>query len=118
MSTATSTLPKHFDAIGYTRAPNGLPLEVFERPVPTPAAGDLLVNVLTSSLNPLDYKLAELNFLGRTPPVVLGFDFAGIVVARGEGVDAYNVGDPVFGMVPSNRDGAWAAAGGSGGYAV
>jgi NADPH:quinone reductase-like Zn-dependent oxidoreductase len=117
MSTDAPVLAKHFNAIGYTRAPNGLPLEVFDRPVPKPAAGDILIHVVSSSLNPLDYKLAELNFLGRTPPVVLGCDFAGIVVARGDQADAYAIGDQVFGMVPSNRDGAW-AAGGAGGYAV
>jgi NADPH:quinone reductase-like Zn-dependent oxidoreductase len=107
----------HFQAIGYTRAPDGLPLEVFERPMPKPAPDELLVHIVSSSLNPLDYKLAELNFLGRTPPVVLGFDFAGIVVARGAAVTTFDIGDAVFGMVPANRDGAW-AAGGAGGYAL
>jgi NADPH:quinone reductase-like Zn-dependent oxidoreductase len=117
MSTQQQVLPDRFQAVGYTRAPNGLPLEAFERAVPKPAAGELLVHVVTSSLNPLDYKLAELNFLGRTPPVVLGFDFAGLVVARGDGVEGFKVGDEVFGMVPSTQDGAW-AAGGAGGYAI
>ncbi|CCE09236.1 putative Alcohol dehydrogenase zinc-binding domain protein [Bradyrhizobium sp. STM 3843] len=107
----------HFRAIGYTRAPDGLPLETFERPVPKPQPGELLVHVVSSSLNPLDYKLAELNFLGRTPPVALGFDFAGIVIARGDAVTTFDIGDAVFGMVPSNRDGAW-ASGGTGGYAL
>lgn len=117
MPTDDPAFPEHFQAIGYTRAPNGLPLETIDRRVPNPAAGELLVHVVSSSLNPLDYKLAELNFLGRTPPVVLGFDFAGTVIARGEGVDRFNIGDPVFGMVPSNRDGAW-ASGGTGGYTL
>lgn len=107
----------HFKSIGYTRAPNGLPLEAFDRPVPVPGANDVLVQVVASSLNPLDYKLAQLNFLGRTPPVALGFDFAGTVTARGEAVTKFDVGDAVFGMVPSNRDGAW-ASGGASGYAL
>jgi len=106
-----------YGAIGYTRAPDGLPLETFERPVPTAQADELLVHVVASSLNPLDYKLAELNFLGRTLPVALGFDFAGIVAARGDAVTTFDIGDAVFGMVPSNRDGAW-ASGGTGGYAL
>jgi NADPH:quinone reductase-like Zn-dependent oxidoreductase len=106
-----------FRAIGYTRAPHGLPLDVFDSPVPMPGPGELLVHVVSSSLNPLDYKLAELNFLGRTPPIVLGFDFAGVVLARGDAVNAFDVGDAVFGMVPSNRDGVW-ASGGAGGFAL
>jgi NADPH:quinone reductase-like Zn-dependent oxidoreductase len=77
----------------------------------------MLVHIVSSSLNPLDYKLADLNFLGRMPPVVLGFDFAGIVVARGDAVKTFDIGDTVFGMVPSNRDGVW-ASGGAGGYAL
>jgi len=116
MNNDSISTPRHVRAIGYTRAPNGLPLDVFERPVPKPQADDLLVHIVSSSLNPLDYKLAELNFLGRTPPVALGFDFAGIVAARGDAVTGFEVGDAVFGMVPSSRDGVW-AAGGAGGYA-
>ena len=63
------------------RAPSGLPLEAFERPLRQPATNEVLVHVVSSSVNPLDYKLAELNFMGRTPPVALGFDFAGTVAA-------------------------------------
>jgi NADPH:quinone reductase-like Zn-dependent oxidoreductase len=102
----------HFRAIGYTRAPHGLPLDAFDRPVPRPGPDEMLVHTVSSSLNPLDYKLADLNFLGRTPPIVLGFDFAGIVVARGDAVKAFDIGDAVFGMVRSDRDGAWACGGG------
>ena len=111
------TLPAHFKGIGYTRAPNGLPLVEMDRPVPQPAPDEILVHVVASSLNPLDYKLADLNFLSRTPPVVLGFDVAGIVVGRGSAVTRFGVGDAVFGMVATTQDGAW-AAGGRGGYAL
>jgi len=109
--------PARFTGIGYTRAPQGLPLEAFEMAVPKPGPDELLVHVVSSSLNPLDYKLAELNFLGRTPPVVLGFDVAGIVVARGNAVTRFEVGDAMFGMVETPKDGAW-AAGGAGGYVL
>lgn len=117
MNLDAPTPPAVYRAIGYTRAPGGLPLEAFDQAVPRPAPDDILVHVVASSLNPLDLKLAELNFLGRTPPVVLGFDFAGIVVGRGGAAKAFDLGDAVFGMVPSVRDGAW-AAGGSGGYVL
>jgi NADPH:quinone reductase-like Zn-dependent oxidoreductase len=117
MPNQASALPARFRAIGYTRARQGLPLDAFDRSPPKPGPHDLLVHVVSSSLNPLDYKLAELNFLGRTPPVGLGFDAAGIVVARGEAVTDFNIGDAVFGMVPTNQDGTW-AAGGAGGYTL
>jgi NADPH:quinone reductase-like Zn-dependent oxidoreductase len=99
------------NAIGYTRAPNGLPLETFDAVVPSLEPDDLLIGVVSSSLNPLDYKLADLNFLGRTPPVVLGFDFAGAVIACGSAITRFAVGDAVLGMVPSNRDGVWVSGG-------
>src|SRR6201996_6056483 len=91
--------PAQFRAIGYTRAQQGLPLSAFERSLPQPGRDEMLVHTVASSLNPLDYKLAELNFLGRTPPVGLGFDVAGIVAARGAEVTRFAVGDTVFGMV-------------------
>ena len=106
-----------FRAIGYTGVRQGLPLDAFDRALPKPGLHDMLVHVVSSSLNPLDYKLAELNFLGRTPPVGLGFDVAGIVVARGDAVTEFAIGDAVFGMAPTNQDGAW-AAGGAGGYVL
>jgi NADPH:quinone reductase-like Zn-dependent oxidoreductase len=56
-------------------------------------------------------------FLGSDPPVILGFDLAGIVVAVGDAVTKLSVGDEVMAMANSNKDGG-RAAGGDGGYAV
>jgi NADPH:quinone reductase-like Zn-dependent oxidoreductase len=112
-----STPAGNVRAIGYTRALQGLPLTAFDLPAREPGPDELLVHTVSSSLNPLDYKLAELNFLGRQPPVALGFDFAGIVISRGDAVKAFEIGDAVFGMVPSSRDGVW-ATGGAGGLAL
>jgi NADPH:quinone reductase-like Zn-dependent oxidoreductase len=106
-----------FRGIGYTHAPDGLPMTSFDLSVPKPGPDELLVHVVASSLNPLDYKLADLNFVGRTPPVVLGFDVAGIVVGCGDAVTRFGVGNAIFGMIATNQDGAW-AAGGAGGYAL
>src|ERR1700750_194191 len=91
-------VPKTFEGIGYTRNKNGLPLEAVRVPVPRPGPGEILIHVVCSSLNPLEYKLAELNFFGRTPPVVLGFDLSGIVAAVGPGVSRFAVGDAVAAM--------------------
>jgi hypothetical protein len=92
-------------------------LEEIQAPVPRPAADQILIHVACSSLNPLEYKLAELNFFGRKPPVILGFDLSGIVVAKGDEVRDFAVGDEVTAMADSNGDGGW-AAGGQGGYAL
>jgi NADPH:quinone reductase-like Zn-dependent oxidoreductase len=117
----TPTIPETFLGVGYTRDRAGLPLEAVRVRVPQPAAGQVLIRVAASSLNPLEYKLADLNFMGRTPPVVLGLDLAGVVVAIGDGVQGLAVGDAVAAMADLNGDGGWAATGGStcgGGYAV
>jgi NADPH:quinone reductase-like Zn-dependent oxidoreductase len=115
----TRTIPETFLGVGYTRDRAGLPLEAVRVPVPQPAADQVLIRVAASSLNPLEYKLADLNFMGRTPPVVLGLDLAGVVIAVGHGVSGVAVGDAVAAMADLNGDGGWVATGGSGGgYAV
>jgi NADPH:quinone reductase-like Zn-dependent oxidoreductase len=117
----TRTIPETFLGVGYTTDRAGLPLEAVRVPVPQPAADQVLIRVAASSLNPLDYKLADLNFMGRTPPVVLGLDLAGVVVAVGHGVSGVAIGDAVAAMADLNGDGGWAATGGSTaevGYAV
>jgi NADPH:quinone reductase-like Zn-dependent oxidoreductase len=114
-------IPETFLGVGYTRDRAGLPLEAVRVPVPQLAADEVLIRVAASSLNPLEYKLADLNFMERTPPVVLGFDLAGVVVAIGDGVNGVAVGDAVAAMADLNGDGGWVATGGStggGGYAV
>jgi NADPH:quinone reductase-like Zn-dependent oxidoreductase len=109
--------PADFEGIGYTKSRDGFPLEAVRAPTPKPGPGQVLVHVVCSSLNPLEYKLAQLNFFGRSPPVILGFDMAGVVVAVGEGVTRFSVGGEVAAMADSNGDGGW-AAGGQGGYAL
>src|SRR5204862_5374703 len=117
----TQTIPESFLGVGYTRDRAGRPLEAVRVPVPRPAADQVLIRAAASSLNPLEYKLADLNFLGRTPPVVLGLDLAGVVVAVGHGGSGVAVGDAVAARADWNGDGGWGATGGSvgeGGYAV
>lgn len=117
----TTPLPLIFEGIGYTGTRDGLgdglPLKVFRTPVPQPGPDQILVHSQWSSLNPLEYKLAGLNFLGRTPPVVLGFDLAGIVVGIGRDVLDFAIGNEVMAMADSNGEGCW-AAGATGGYAL
>ena len=115
------TVPETFLGVGYTRDRAGLPLEAVRVPVSRPAAEQVLIRMTASSLNPVEYKLADLNFMGRTPPVALGLDLAGVVVAVGDGVGGVAVGDAVAAMADLNGDGGWVATGetgGDGGYAL
>ncbi|HVI05486.1 MAG TPA: zinc-binding alcohol dehydrogenase family protein [Sphingomicrobium sp.] len=115
----TLAIPETFLGVGHTRDRAGLPLEAVRVPIPQPGADQVLIRVAASSLNPLEYKLADLNFFGRTPPVVLGLDLSGIAVAIGSAVRGVDVGDSVVAMADLNGDGGWVAGGGGeGGYAL
>src|SRR6201997_5869647 len=115
----TLAIPETFLGVGYSKDRAGLPLEAVRVPVPQPGADQVLIRVAASSLNPLEYKLAELNFLGRTPPVILGLDLSGIVVATGSAVRGVAVGDAGVAMADLNGDGGWVAGdSGEGGYAL
>ncbi|PNG24271.1 quinone oxidoreductase family protein [Methylocella silvestris] len=117
MSNIEAKIPEYFNGVGYAKEMAGLPLQAIRVPVPKPGIDEVLIHVFASSLNPLEYKLAELNFFGRTPPVILGFDIAGVVVATGAHVTGLKVGDEVTAMADCNGNGGW-AVGGEGGYAL
>jgi 2-keto-4-pentenoate hydratase len=58
------------------------------------------------------------NFMGRTPPVGLGLDLSGIVIAAGHGMRGVAVGDAVAAMADLNGNGGWSATGGAEAKAV
>jgi NADPH:quinone reductase-like Zn-dependent oxidoreductase len=74
-------------------------LEVTELERPEPAAGEVLVRVEAVGLNPVEAfaRSGALPLFGP-PPIVLGWDVAGVVEAAGPGVDRFAPGDRVFGM--------------------
>jgi NADPH2:quinone reductase len=76
------------------------PLELTGLPRPAPAAGQVLVRIAASGLNPLDTKIrAGAAAHARHPlPLVLGIDMAGVVEEVGAGVTAFKAGDEVYGM--------------------
>jgi NADPH2:quinone reductase len=74
--------------------------DLFElRDIDRPAAGpgEVLVRVLASGTNPVDAKLrADGSWANLKPPVVLGYDVAGIVEEVGPGVSDLKAGDEVW----------------------
>ena len=91
-------------------------VEVIELPIPAPGAGEVRVKVEASAVNPADFKVATgatgAGFIhAKTSPLMLGYDFSGVVDAAGDSVDGLREGDPVFGHLPyarQNRRGAFA----------
>lgn len=71
-------------------------LEVRSRGIPSPGAGQLLVKVQSTALNPIDYKMKETGMFLTHYPAILGSDIAGIVQEVGEGVESFRKGDYVL----------------------
>jgi len=68
---------------------------------PKPAAGEVLVRVSATSLNPADWMLRSGVIKDLIPiefPYILGCDLAGIVREVGEGVSSFKPGDRVMSM--------------------
>lgn len=78
----------------------GAPLRLATIARPHPAAGEVLVRINASAVNPLDLKIAKGEAAhARHPfPAILGIDMAGNVAALGDGVTQFAVGDEVYGM--------------------
>jgi NADPH:quinone reductase-like Zn-dependent oxidoreductase len=76
------------------------PLDVQTLQKPSPAAGQVLVRVMASAVNPLDTKISagKGGHARQSLPAVLGMDMAGVVEQVGAGVTAFAVGDEVYGM--------------------
>jgi NADPH2:quinone reductase len=74
--------------------------EVFraaDLPVPVPGPGQLLVRLLATSVNPVDYKIRHAGAWAQVkPPAVIGYDAAGLVEAVGPGVSGIQPGAKVF----------------------
>ena len=78
----------------------GTDLVLRDVPRPAIAAGQVLVRVEASGVNPLDTKIraGAAAHARVTPPMILGIDLAGVVAEIGPGVTRFAVGDAVYGM--------------------
>ncbi|MBE5320782.1 NADP-dependent oxidoreductase [Pedobacter sp. MR2016-19] len=90
--------------------PEVMKIEETERPVP--AAGEILIKVYASGVNPVDWAIRNgtnqslRSFLKL--PITLGWDAAGIVEDVGSDVMAFSKGDEVYGVPDFPGDGSYA----------
>ena len=70
-------------------------LEVMDRPVPRPGAGEVLVRVQASGLCSTDLLVLSGRMSLGNLPRILGHESAGEIVELGEGVTGWNAGDRV-----------------------
>lgn len=63
--------------------------------IPKPGNDEVLIQVYSVALNPVDYKIQEFGVFVENYPAVIGEDIAGTVVEVGEGVSNFVEGDKV-----------------------
>ena len=76
-------------------------LKFEDYPDPVPGAGEVLVRVAATSVNPIDYKRRAgltKDFYPIQFPGLIGVDIAGTVVKIGPEVEGFAIGDQVFAM--------------------
>lgn len=83
-------------------------LSVVQLPDPEPAAGEVRVRVVHAATNPADWKVLGGGFLaailhGRAAPLVVGYDFFGVVDRVGAGASVAP-GTAVAGFLPYGRE--------------
>jgi len=78
----------------------GTPVQTENVPQPIPSNDEVLVRIHAASINPFDTAvLAGYMSFMATPPITLGTDFAGEVVAVGADITHVEPGDAVYGLV-------------------
>ncbi len=92
-------VPEQMNAV-IARQPGGAEmLEVVQRPVPQPSAGEVLIQVIYAGVNRPD--IMQRNGMPVPPGVtdVPGLEVSGIIVASGAGVGHFSVGSPVMALL-------------------
>ncbi|UYQ92372.1 NADP-dependent oxidoreductase [Chitinophaga horti] len=78
-------------------------LVTIELPIPAIQPDEVLVQVVSLSINPVDVKTRKgkgmYGSLQQHQPLVLGWDISGVITATGTNVHNFKTGDAVFGMV-------------------
>ena len=77
-------------------------------PDPSAGPGEIVVAVHAASVNGADWKVRAGPDRITEFPYVLGRDFSGTVLALGDGVDDFEVGEAVFGVCDTGQEGAYA----------
>jgi NADPH:quinone reductase-like Zn-dependent oxidoreductase len=83
-------------------------LKYGERPDPVAGAGEIVVDIVASSVNGADWKVRAGDYKLTSFPHILGRDFSGTVGAVGPGVSGFKVGDEVFAVLPAGQEGTYA----------
>lgn len=106
----SKTIPATMRALELRSYEGADALALVERPVPKPGAGEALVRIAATPVNPSDLMFVRgLYGTKKKLPVVPGFEGSGTVVAVGAGLmGSYLKGKRVACAAPFDGDGTWA----------
>jgi NADPH:quinone reductase-like Zn-dependent oxidoreductase len=82
-----------------------------DAPLPSITSNEVLVRVVATAVNPVDWKIREGYLKEMIPyslPLTLGWDVSGVVEAVGADVSRFKVGDAVFSRPDIKRNGTYA----------
>jgi len=99
MSDQSSNRPLAGKAVTYKRLGGYEVIEIVERTVRAPAAGEARIEVKAAAVNPTDILLRDPGFGNQTSLMVPGMDAAGIIESVGPGVSRLHAGEKVMAAV-------------------
>ena len=86
-------------------------LKYEDAPRPEPQTNEVLIRIHAAGVNPIDWKVREGHMKDFWPhkfPLILGWDFSGVVEEIGQRVSLFKKGDEVYSLPDPTRDGAYA----------
>ena len=110
-STVPNTIPSSQKAVRIHQFGGPEVLVYEDAPIPAIQADEVLVKIHAASVNPVDWKVREgylKDMLPHRLPLILGWDFAGEIVAVGSAVQGWKLGDAVYARPDIARDGSYA----------
>lgn len=86
-------------------------IRIEDAPVPTLKDDDVLIRVVATSVNPVDWKIRQgylKSFIPYEMPLIMGWDVSGVVEQTGPAVTKFKPGDAVYSRPDIRRNGAYA----------
>lgn len=86
-------------------------IRIEDAPLPTLAPDDVLIRVVATSVNPVDWKIRKgylKSFIPYEMPLTMGWDVSGVVEKTGPAVTRFKPGDAVYSRPDIRRNGAYA----------
>lgn len=88
-----------------------VPMRMAEVPIPEINEHEVLAEIHAASINPIDFKIRDGKvkmLLKYEMPLILGNDFAGVIIKVGSKVTRFKIGDEIYARPRKNKIGTFA----------